>query len=189
MSLELMEGRVTTPVPSEAETISEETSDLRPESKEYPNGWNFDMKVAVSPHKPPIELPAEEIGHGVNRQVYFVSTNLNNDWIELPPVSPHQINVARRIKKFLSGDLDEPVDSFPGSECNYLRALIARISAGSHVSPKNFFRVGSDDGDDDEHFDDDEDDDGVISKLRKKVFNMKESFYQSFIQHRLNHSR
>lgn len=167
--------------PSDAETISKETSESRPGSKEYPNGWNFDMKVAESQYKPPIELPAEEIGHGVNRQVYFVSTDLNKDWIELPSVSPHQINVARRNKKFLSGNLDEPVDSFPGSECNYLRALIARISAGSHVSPKNFFRVGSNDEDDDEHIDDDEDDDGVICKLQNS--------YQSIIKHRSNYFR
>lgn len=167
MSLELMEERVTIPAPSDAEAISEETRYLRPDSKEHPNGWNFEMKVAESQYKPPIELPAEEIGHGVNRQVYFVSTDLNNDWIELPSATPHQINVARRIKKFLSGNLDDPVDSFPGLERNYLRALIARISAGAHVSPRNFFRVGSDDEDDD-RFDDAEDDDGVISKLREE---------------------
>lgn len=164
MSLELMKERVPIQDLSDADAIS----DLRPESKEYPNGWNFEMKVAESQYKPPIELPAEEIGHGVNRQVYFVSTDLNNEWIELPSTTPHQINVARRIKKFLSGNLDEPVDSFPGSERNYLRALIARISAGSHVSPRNFFRVGSDDEDDDVRFDDAEDD-GVIGKLREEA--------------------
>ena len=39
---------------------------------------------------------------------------------------------------------------FPGNESNYLRAQIARISAGTHVSPAGFYQ-----------FDDDEDEDSA----------------------------
>ncbi len=43
----------------------------------------------------------------------------------------------------MTGHLDAPVISyppFPGNESNYLRAQIARISAGTHISPAGFFR-------------------------------------------------
>lgn len=62
--------------------------------------------------------------------------------MRLPPVSPAHINAARQIRKYFTGRLDSAVVSFPpfpGKEANYLRAQIARISAGTHVSPKGFY--------------------------------------------------
>lgn len=135
-------------------------SDLRAQVEEYPTGWNFSMEVARSQYRPPVEVPAELNGHGVNRHVYYVCNDLNDEWVELPPVTPHQVNVSRRIKKYLTGDLDEPIvsyPSFPGTERNLLRALIARISAGTHISPRHFFQIGSNDGDKDDSEDDDDD--------------------------------
>ena len=47
------------------------------------------------------------------------------------------------MKKFLTGRLDSPIVSyppFPGNEANYLRAQIARISAGTQISPIGFYR-------------------------------------------------
>lgn len=35
--------------------------------------------------------------------------------------------------------------SFPGTEKNYLRAQIARISASTHISPVGFFTFGEED--------------------------------------------
>ncbi len=61
----------------------------------------------------------------------------------MPSVTPQQISVARKTRKFLTGRLDAPIVSyppFPGNESNYLRATIARISAGTHISPAGFFR-------------------------------------------------
>lgn len=58
-------------------------------------------------------------------------------------VTPEQISVARKIRKFLTGRLDAPIVSyppFPGKEANYLRAQIARISAGTHISPNGFYK-------------------------------------------------
>jgi len=55
----------------------------------------------------------------------------------LPPVTPAQLVASRKIKKFFTGKLDASVVSyppFPGNESNYLRAQIARISAGTQVS-------------------------------------------------------
>lgn len=114
--------------------------------KEYPIEWNFSMNIPQTSYRSPIEIPAEDIGHGVNRYVYFVCTNLYEDWIELPSATPHQINVSRRIKKYFTGNLDAEILSyptFPGTERNYLRAIIARISSSTHVAPRNFYVIGS----------------------------------------------
>lgn len=136
-------------------------SDLRADTEEYPAGWNFALEIPRSHYRPPVELPAEPTGRGVNRHVYFVSTDLADEWVELPPATPHQINVTRRIKKFLSGSLDEAVTSypsFPGTERNYLRAMIARISAGSHIAPRGFYKAGEEGADDDDASERDDDD-------------------------------
>ena len=52
---------------------------------------------------------------------------------------------ARVICKLLTGDLDAAVDTyppFPGTERNYLRAQVARITAGTQISPANYFTTG-----------------------------------------------
>jgi len=70
----------------------------------------------------------------------------------LPNVTPAQITVARQIKKFFTGRLNAPVVSyppFPGSEAEYLRAQIARISAGTQISPIGYYTF-DEDGDEDE---------------------------------------
>ena len=44
--------------------------------------------------------------------------------------------MSRKVKKLFTGKLEAPVVAyppFPGNEANYLRAQIARISAGSQV--------------------------------------------------------
>jgi radial spoke head protein 4A len=61
----------------------------------------------------------------------------------LPNVTPAQIQSARKIRKFLTGRLDAQVISYPpfqGTEANFLRAQIARISAATHISPIGFYR-------------------------------------------------
>jgi Radial spokehead-like protein len=141
-------------------------SDLRAEPGEYPVEWNFSMSIPKSEYRPPVEIPAEASGRGVNRCAYFVCSDLSrDDWIELPPASPHQINVARRIKKFLTGNLDASITSyppFPGTERHYLSAIIARISASTHISPRNFYRAEDDDFSDD---DDDGEADACLSEF------------------------
>ena len=66
-------------------------------------------------------------------------------WQKLPHVTPAQIATARVIRKLFTGDLDAPVETyppFPGTERNYLRAQVARITAGTQISPLNFFTSG-----------------------------------------------
>jgi radial spoke head protein 4/6 len=61
---------------------------------------------------------------------------------------------ARKVKKFFTGRLDAYIVAyppFPGNESNYLRAQIARISAGTLVSPIGFYRFDEEnEGDGDE---------------------------------------
>lgn len=73
--------------------------------------------------------------------------------MKLPSVTPAQIVTARKIKKFFTGRLDTPIISyppFPGNESNYLRAQIARISAGTQVSPLGFYQFNEEEGEEEE---------------------------------------
>ncbi|XP_033339714.2 radial spoke head protein 4a [Megalopta genalis] len=105
--------------------------------------------LPVSSWKPPPEVPSESIGTGANSKVYFVCNEPgSNKWIELPPVTPQQILTARQIVRCCTGNLDTPLYTFPpfpGTERNYLRSQIARISAATSVSPIGFFTFGGED--------------------------------------------
>ena len=64
-------------------------------------------------------------------------------WTKLPIVTPAQISQARLIRHFFTGNLSEEIQSYPaypGTEKNYLRAQIARISAATVVSPAGKFK-------------------------------------------------
>ncbi len=63
--------------------------------------------------------------------------------MKLPIVTPAQIAQARHIKVFFTGNLTTEIKAYPaypGTEKNYLRAQIARISATTHVSPAGRFK-------------------------------------------------
>nr|CAD7414686.1 unnamed protein product [Timema poppensis] len=109
--------------------------------------------IPQSVYKPPREIPPEKIGIGANKKVYFVCNNPGDDWTMLPDVTPQQINVARQIKKYFTGDLNTEIltyPPFPGTEMNYLRAQIARISAGTQVSPLGFYYFDEEEEEDEE---------------------------------------
>lgn len=58
-------------------------------------------------------------------------------------MTPAQIAQSRLIKHFFTGDLNREITSYPsypGTEKNYLRAQIARISATTQVSPAGKFK-------------------------------------------------
>jgi radial spoke head protein 4A len=86
---------------------------------------------------------------GVNKYTYWVSQNIEAvDWTKLPNVTCDQLVTAAKIKKFLSGNLEAPVSSFPpfsGVEKNLLRAQIARIVSGTCISPDGYFALSEDD--------------------------------------------
>ncbi|VVC28841.1 Radial spokehead-like protein [Cinara cedri] len=92
----------------------------------------------------PSEIPPEKFGTGTNRNVYFFTNNLNSKWTELDSVQPHNIVEARKIKRYFTGKLYEPLNSFPnfnGLEIDYLRAQIARISSSTSICPKGYYVI------------------------------------------------
>ncbi|CAF3725685.1 unnamed protein product [Rotaria sordida] len=96
-----------------------------------------------STYKSPPTVPKEDRGTGVNKYTYYVCNYPGAQWIKLPLVTPTQIAQARLIKVFFTGDLNREIKSnptYPGTEKNYLRAQIARISATTHVSPNGKFK-------------------------------------------------
>ncbi|XP_025965034.2 radial spoke head protein 6 homolog A-like [Dromaius novaehollandiae] len=112
-----------------------------------------DDEPPQSTYRPPPVIPKEDNGTGTNKYVYFVCNEPGKPWVKLPPVTPAQIVCARKIKKFFTGRLDAPVVSFPpfpGNEANYLRAQIARISAGTQICPIGFYQFGEEEGDEEE---------------------------------------
>lgn len=89
----------------------------------------------------------ENGGEGANKFTYFVCSYAGGAWTKLPNVTPEQVVVARSIRRFFTGDLDASVGGhppFPGTERNYLRAQIARISAATVLSPSGYFVAGED---------------------------------------------
>ena len=63
-------------------------------------------------YKPPPKVPKEENRTGVNKKTYFVCNEAGKPWIKLPSVTPEQISLARKIKKFFTGRLDAPVSIY-----------------------------------------------------------------------------
>ncbi|XP_060719503.1 radial spoke head protein 6 homolog A [Tachysurus vachellii] len=109
--------------------------------------------VPKSSYKQPTPVPKEPRRSGTNKFTYFVCSEPGLPWVRLPDITPTQITAARQIRKFLTGRLDAPIVSyppFPGNEATYLRAQIARISAGTQVSPLGFYQFREEEGEEEE---------------------------------------
>ena len=97
---------------------------------------------APEPPAPPAD--AEAAGTGLNTFTYFVTTDLSKAWTALPDVTPEQIKIAGRIRKYVTGDLAADVRAypgFPGKEKEYVRALIARLFAATTLAPAGKFSL------------------------------------------------
>ncbi|XP_070765475.1 radial spoke head protein 4 homolog A [Enoplosus armatus] len=138
----------------EEEQSTEEAAEEEEREAELQENEENEMDpLPKSTYQPLPVVPREAVGTGANKFVYYVCKEPGLPWVRLPSVSPAQITVARQIRKFFTGRLDTPVVSyppFPGNEANYLRAQIARISAGTHVSPQGFFQAGEEEGDEED---------------------------------------
>ncbi|KAF4794880.1 Radial spoke head protein 4 A [Turdus rufiventris] len=150
--VQLQEGEEDEEIGEEGEEVFGE-GEKEGEAEEEDEQKEKEAEPPKSTYKPPPEIPKEENGTGTNKYIYFVCNEPGTPWVKLPPVTPAQIVCARKIKKFFTGRLDAPVVSFPpfpGNEANYLRAQIARISAGTHVSPTGFYQFANEDEEEDE---------------------------------------
>ena len=97
-----------------------------------------------APEPPPPPPGFEEPGTGCNKFTYFACTDPAGSWTALPDVTPPQIIGSKKIRKYLTGDLEADVRAyppFPGQEKNYLRALIARIVAATTLCPAGKFAL------------------------------------------------
>ena len=82
---------------------------------------------------------------GINKNVYFVTNDLSEKWVELPDIKPNQLMISRKIKYNFTGNLDTPIysnPSFLGTEKHLLRCIIARIYHGAKLVPSiNHFTI------------------------------------------------
>lgn len=97
--------------------------------------------------KPPPLTPAEPVGTGANKYVYYVanyegSVLCFDKWTKLPKSRPECIMASRKMKKLFTGDLETPISSyppFPGLEKDYLRSQITRIASGATACVTGMF--------------------------------------------------
>ncbi|XP_071500159.1 radial spoke head protein 4 homolog A-like [Diadema antillarum] len=141
----------------EEEEEEEEHEAEEPEvEKDEEEGEGEEAEEDVLPkpdYKPPPVIPREENRTGTNKKTFFVCNEPGQPWVKLPPITPLQVVTARQIKKFFTGRLDQPIVSYPpfnGTEANYLRAQISRISAGTQISPLGFYQFDEEEEEEEE---------------------------------------
>jgi radial spoke head protein 4A len=95
-----------------------------------------------------IEETKQEGRNGANKYAYWVSQSYEaGKWIKLPNVTMAQVVTARKFKRYLAGNLEAFVPSyppFPGKEKHLLRSMIALIAGSTSISPAGFFELGED---------------------------------------------
>lgn len=103
----------------------------------------------LNPEDEEADESKQEGRNGANKYSYWVSQNLESGaWIKLPNVTQAQVVIARQFKRYLTGDLEAAVPSyppFPGCEKNLLRTLIAIIGGATSISPAGYFELNEDD--------------------------------------------
>jgi radial spoke head protein 4A len=88
---------------------------------------------------------------GPNKYTYYVTKSPAGagSWTVLPNVTTAQIVASRQIKRFLTGNLEASVQSFPpfpgGLESNLVRAIIAQITSETVLSLDGLLKPGDDD--------------------------------------------
>lgn len=111
-------------------------------------------KLPQSQYKQPPQIPTEMPGMpGVNKFTYFVCNEPGDEWLKLPNCTPEQIQTSRKVTKYLTGNLNAPIVSFPqfpGKERHLLRTQIARISAATIIAPMTYYQFDEEEEVDDE---------------------------------------
>ncbi|KAL1124693.1 hypothetical protein AAG570_001317 [Ranatra chinensis] len=135
-------------------------------------------KTAILTYKPPPlnrpteitreRVPPELTGEGCNKKVYFVCNDPIGNWYMLPNVKPKHLVAAREICYRLTGVLGRELSKwegfFPGTETEYLRAQIARISASTQVSPVGYYKFEGEGGEEEEEPEEEEEEAGAKKK-------------------------
>lgn len=96
-----------------------------------------------------VDETKQEGRNGANKYAYWVTQSPESlQWTKLPNVTMKQVVIARQFKKYFTGSLDSPINSyppFPGNESNYLRTTIAIICGATSISPAGYFELNEDD--------------------------------------------
>jgi radial spoke head protein 4A len=157
-------GEDNTVNPGEEENIENEN-----ENKEEKNGNETEnVNNATEVQESQIEEPeypvpkiklkkpnplSKEIKSGINKYMYYVCNNVGGPWYKLADVIPEKLQISRKIRKYFTGDLNHEIISYPpfdGTEAQYLRCQIARISAGTAICPTGYYVFDTEDGEPDE---------------------------------------
>jgi len=135
-----------------AESLPSDVERLRFFGKILTRSLPYYIVEGVSPEEEENIVETKQEGKaGANKYAYWVSQHIelgSSGWVKLPNVTMDQVVKARQFKRFLTGDLDAPVPSYPpfeGKERNLLRATIARIVGATSISPDGFFTLNEDD--------------------------------------------
>lgn len=93
-----------------------------------------------------IDDKKQEGRNGANKYAYWVtqSTEASSGWVKLPNVTMADVVVSRQFKRLLTGNLDSSVPAYPpfaGTESSLLRAIIARITGATCISPGKFSQL------------------------------------------------
>ncbi|KAL7695665.1 flagellar radial spoke protein [Lotmaria passim] len=117
-----------------------------------------------------VPIQAEPGFVGANRYTFWVTTAPSATWQKLPDVTPQQINAAREIKRFFTGDLTAPVSAtFPWNEAAYLRAQLARITSATSIAPQGALEEPEPPAESEEEDDDDAEAEGAAPRPPKEA--------------------
>ncbi|ORX86769.1 hypothetical protein BCR32DRAFT_324838 [Anaeromyces robustus] len=125
---------------NENENDENEVQESQIEEPEYPV-----PKIKI---KKPNTL-TKEIKTGINKYMYYVCNYVGGPWYKLADVIPEKLQISRKIRKYFTGDLNHEIISYPpfeGSEAQYLRCQIARISAATSICPTGYYVFDTEDG-------------------------------------------
>lgn len=134
-----------------AESLPAEVERLRFFGKISTRGSPYYIVEGLSPEdEEDIDEDKQESRSGANKYCYWITQRVDagEGWVKLPNVTCAQIVTARQFKRFLTGDLNAPVPTyppFPGVERNLLRATIALIASSTSISPDGFFEADDSD--------------------------------------------
>jgi len=125
------------------------------------------------------DSPEQETGPlGANRYTYWVASHVGGPelWTKLDAVTTEQLQIAPKLRRYLTGDLSAKVGghpAFPGNEGQYLHAVICHISAATSVAPADYYTAGE--GDDDAEFLSQENDIAVAEEINIDLDSLAEA--------------
>lgn len=113
-------------------------------------GAPYYIMEGISPEEEEgIDEMKQEGKAGVNKYSYWVTQSPESKiWSKLPNITSDHIVKARQFRRYLTGNLDASVPSYPpfgGLEKHLLRATIAQIVGSTAISPEGYFVPNEDD--------------------------------------------